>query len=220
MYNLLHKNFLIQKKYSIFAMLYGMVVFIFFIPLYSNFAYSMGAFGITYMLFMTFLSFDAKNKTEIVLNSLPLVRSDIVRAQFLSTLAYTVFSLLLMTLTGLLIKVSPLSFQVPSIRGLDVVITIISISILVSVALPIYHRFPSGSIFQIVHFILFLFFFFVPSYIGTFIKGNINESWVQQLLQLNLNSPWFLPLIGIIAAALFLIVSYPLSVKYYTAKEL
>lgn len=220
MYKLIHKTFLVQKKYSLLALLYGMVIFIIFIPMFSCFAYSIASFAITYLLFMTSLSFDNKNHTEIVLNSLPLLRPEIVRAQFLLAFIYTAVSLLLFALTGLLIKASPLPYQIPYIRGLDVMIAVISICILVSVTLPIYYRFSSGSVFQIVPSILFLLFFFTPNYISNFTKVHINESWVHQLLQFNIYTPWGLPLIGAIIAALFLIISYPLSVKFYIAKDL
>ncbi|MCG9969458.1 ABC-2 transporter permease [Pelotomaculum terephthalicicum JT] len=85
MLNLILKDILIQKRTIIFALLYGVFIFFAFSkPPFSQCIYSMGAMGISYILILTALQADFKNNTMVILNSLPVRRSEIVASKYLS----------------------------------------------------------------------------------------------------------------------------------------
>ena len=218
MYQLIYKDIKLLINYFVIAIPVSILFVITFTQVFP-FGYAMGALGIAGMLALTAPSMEVKNHTEIVLNSLPILRSEIIIAKYLSAFTYTVIGLSLMTLAGLLVKVSPLPFHIPYMNWQNVVITFINISLLISIYYPLFYRFYNGFVITIVNMVLFYLILFMPSFITTYIKEHINETLVQQLLQLNLYTPWALPLLGIIITLMLLILSYLLTVKIYTAKD-
>ncbi|MDD3365553.1 MAG: hypothetical protein PHZ03_11275, partial [Syntrophomonas sp.] len=121
-------------------------------------------------------------------------------------------------LAGILINAVPLPFHLPYFKCQNVVITLISVSALVSIYYPLFYRFHNYVVI-FVNVALFQLLLFMPSSIDNYINGHTNVIWVQQLLQLNLHTPWALPLVGTTIALMLLIISYLLTVKIYTAKD-
>ena len=98
MIKLVWKDLLILKRYLWLAPLYGILAFFVFKTMPGG-ALSAATLGATYMLMVQASIQDDKNKSEIMLNSLPLRRQDIVFAKYLSVFLYAVLVILSFLLT-------------------------------------------------------------------------------------------------------------------------
>ncbi|PKM78185.1 MAG: hypothetical protein CVU90_03960 [Firmicutes bacterium HGW-Firmicutes-15] len=217
MYKLIHKEFMLLINQFVIAVPIGIISSIMFTQAYPDYGYAMGAFAFAWVSSIA-PSMEAKNHTEIIINSLPVLRSEIILAKYLSPFLYAAFGLLLVALAGILVNISPLSFHLPYFKCQNVVITLISVSALVSIYYPLLYRFHNNVVI-FVNVALSQLFLFMPSSIDNYINGHTNVSWVQQMLQYNLYTPWALSLLGITIALMLLIISYLLTVKIYTAKD-
>lgn len=81
--------------------------------------YIMGMIITVYFLLVTASTEDEKNKSEIILNSLPVGRSQLVMAKYLSVFAYILIGAVFLGLVGLLFKLSAFSFTVRLINAGD-----------------------------------------------------------------------------------------------------
>ena len=219
MYKLIHKDIKLLVNYFVIAVPVSIFFVITFTLVYPGFGYAMGAFGIAAMLVLIIPSIEAKNHTEIIINSLPVLRSEIILTKYLATFVYTAIGLLLVALTGILINFGIPSYHLPYLNWQNVVITLISVSLLVSIYYPLFYRFNNQVVILFLNVIVFQLIFFMPSFVNDYINEHINETLVQQLLQLNMHTPWALPLLGTTIALMLLIISYLFTVKIYTAKD-
>ncbi len=79
---LMLKDLLIQKKSFLFMFLYSFFLFVIFNnEVFREFIYVMGGVITTYMFLITANTNDEKNRSEIVLGSLPIKRDTIVMAK-------------------------------------------------------------------------------------------------------------------------------------------
>ncbi len=218
MYKLIYMDIKLLINYFVIAMPVS-IFFVAFTYVYPAFGYAMGAFGIAGMFAISAPSMGVKNHTDIVLNSLPVLRSEIILSKYLSAFVYTIIGILMMTLAGLLVKASPLPFHIPYMNWQSIVIAFISMSFLISIYYPLFYWLYNNLAIVFVNMVFFYLIFFMPSFISTYIKEHMNETLVQHLLQLNLHTPWALPLLGITIALMLLIISYLFTVKIYSAKD-
>ena len=82
---------------------------------------------------------DEKNKSEILLNSLPVSRSCIVLAKYLSVFVYIIIGAFLLGITGLFFQLPVIPIAPGLLKATDLLAVILLISIAVSV-LPLYFR--------------------------------------------------------------------------------
>jgi len=219
MYKLIFKDIKLLINQFVISIPIGIIMVILFTPRYPSFGYAMGAFAIAWMSTLIASSFEAKNHSEIIINSLPVLRSEIILAKYISAYVYAIFGLLLVAFAGLLINISPLPYHLPCLNWQNIAIALISISVLVSIYYPFFYRFYNQIVIILVNVVLFQVLFFMPSYISDYMQGHMSEAWVQQLLQINMHTPWILPLIGITLASLPVVFSYWLTTRVYTARD-
>lgn len=117
MYNLILKDILIQKKIILLSFAY-IVFFAIAMQGAGMVMYPTALTAITYMLVLTSCAYDEKNKADVMLNSLPLKRANIVLAKYLSIIVYIVIGTVaywlittLIALIGLPVKVHPISLE-------------------------------------------------------------------------------------------------------------
>ncbi|MEN6349367.1 MAG: ABC-2 transporter permease [Syntrophomonas sp.] len=220
MYNLVRKDFLIQINYILTTIPFSIFFVLIFPKAFPGLGYAMGASAIVYMLAISTSFIDARNHTDIILNSLPVLRSQIILSKYLATFLFTLIGLLIMVLAGLAVNISPLPFNIPFITWQEITITFIMCTVLAAIYFPICYKLSHGKALTFVYVILFQVAIFSPGGISDYVARHINEPWIQQLLSFNLNTPWGLPLIGASAAILLVILSYLLTVKIYMVKDL
>lgn len=102
MINLIKKDLLIQKKSFIFVFFYSLFMFVIFNnPAFVNMIYVMGMIISVYFFLITGNMEDEKNKSDILLNSLPVLRSRIVLAKYVSVFVYMFIGAFFLGIAGL-----------------------------------------------------------------------------------------------------------------------
>lgn len=220
MLNLILKDILVQKRTLIFALLYSIFIFIALSqPPFSQVIYSMGAMAISYIFILTALQADFKNNTIIIMNSLPIKRSEIVASKYLSMFVFIALSFLILMVAGLLIKFSPLPFNVTYPGLSDLIITFLSVGILLSVYIPVYFI-TGGRWVQIANIFFFMFMFFAPSTISRYFMENKEQSLVIHMMQYYSENVLLVYLAAVILTLIVLAVSFTCSLKIYSNKDL
>ncbi|MGI6576310.1 MAG: ABC-2 transporter permease [bacterium] len=159
---LLKKDLLIQKKSFLFLFFYGIFLLITFNnPVFRDTVYSMGLIITVYFFLITANMEDEKNKSEIVLNSLPLRRSQLVLAKYLSVFVYIFIGAIILGGLGLLFQLPAIPFTPRLLNLTDLLTASFLISICVSIYLPLYFRFGATAL-RFFSVIFFLCFFFLP----------------------------------------------------------
>ncbi|WP_347490305.1 ABC-2 transporter permease [Desulfoscipio sp. XC116] len=219
MYNLILKDILIQKK----ILLLGFAYIVFFAVAMQGVGmviYPTALTAITYMLLLTSCAYDEKNKADVMLNSLPLKRADIVLAKYLSVIAYIVIGTVaywliatVIALTGLPVKVHPISLE--GLAG-----GLLSIALLNGVFLPLYFKFGYIKI-KFLNLILFFLLFFGLTGAVNFLYVNGDVGWVRSITGL-LNSLTDIQIFTAIMVVILItqLLSFLLSLKVYQSRDL
>lgn len=220
MYNLILKDLLIQKKTFIFAAFYSFIVFFAFKePTFSVAMYTMGIVTISYLFVMSAVAYDDKNKSEIILNSLPLKRSHIIIAKFLSIFVYVALSSIMIALIGLVLKFTGFFTYIRFINLIDILASFISVGILSSFYLPLYYKFGRINI-QIFNIFLFFIIFLSPAFISKYFKENTSSQIVKDILTtLNSMPDWLFTSIFSAAILIFMFISMLITIKIYNNKD-
>ncbi len=220
MHKLVFKDLLIQKKTIAFALLYTVfLVFVFNQPGVSQSVYILASVAIAYMLVLTAIGYDEKNKSDVLLLSLPIKRKDIVTAKYLSIFVFCIVALAITGMIGAFLKLIGLPLIIRYMNRVDVLAVLTSISILCALYYPFYFKF--GSMYmRIINMFFFMAVFFLPNILIKYLKQNYTQEEVIDLI-LNANQLMSWTRIGVIVTILcgVLLLSYLLSVRIYAKKE-
>lgn len=140
MYNLVWKDILIVKRYLWVALFYGFIAVIAFSYMKDG-ALSAATVGVTYMLIVQACIQDDKNKSEIMLNSLPLRRRNMVLAKYLSVIPYTVLAILSFLFAQEIVAVTGIPIPITRISLEGIFGALIATTLFLFTYFPIYFRF-------------------------------------------------------------------------------
>ena len=216
MFNLIIKDMIIQKKTFLYALLFSIVVSTNFLFMNTGSngvsLYMFLPIAISYMFITFALSYDDKNKSAIVLNSLPLKRSDLVISKYISIFVFVAIGIIFSIVTGFIGKTAGLPMFTTSI-SLNNVITVLSLTCIInSILLPIYFKFGSikTQIFTAVMITLPIFVLNSPTRVmPPKLMDFINNSSNLTLISL-----------ATITSLIFFIISLIISIHIYNKKEL
>lgn len=220
MHNLLVKDFYIIKKYLWIPLFYSFVVFV----LSKNIGelavvYSIGTVMIAHTLMMYATSYDDKNNSEVVLNSLPISRFKIVLYRYISVFLFTLLGLASMILAGFVLdSLNLLNISIELKIG-SVIGSLIGISLISFSYLPTYFKFGYVKA-KIFNFIVFIMVFVGPVFLKNILDyGGKNEGLDKLIIFLNSQNEFLLSLffIGIIIGAG--LVSFTISMVIYNKRE-
>ncbi|HPC99791.1 MAG TPA: ABC-2 transporter permease [Acetivibrio sp.] len=217
MLNLVIKDILVQKKIFIASILY----IIFFVIAFQSLGmgmYTAAIVAIVYLMVSGGFAYDDKSKSDIMLNSLPIKRENIVMSKYISlfvyiaigTIAYIVVTFVI-SLLNTPIKTYPVTIEL-------IVSAVIAVSLMHSISFPLIFKlgYVKSKAFNM---IFFLSFFFgapllidfvskanseVTTAVWTFLKNQSDVAIVFELLVLSL---------------VFLSISYGISVRLYKKRE-
>ncbi len=139
MFKLIVKDLLIQKKYFLFIVLFSLIG-LFFVHSHPAVYYAASSTIIAYCCIMTAIFLDDKNNSQLLLNSLPIRRRDIVLAKYLSVIVYTAAGLAATALIGGLASVAAPSYAVRPAGFFDIIASLGTAIILCSIYFPIYFK--------------------------------------------------------------------------------
>lgn len=220
MIHLLKKELLIQKKTFLFFFAYGIFMFIIFNnSFFGNVIYIMGLIVAVYFFLITANAEEEKNKSEIILNSLPLPRNRLVLGKYLSVFVYILIGAIILGFLGLLFQLPVIPIKPKLLSLLDLLAAFSMISIYVSIYLPLYFRFGAAAL-RLFSMVFFLFFFFVPRNLADFYLAYKETEKVRFLESFFLEGSPLAPVaVAILFALLLLTASFLLSQKIYLRKE-
>lgn len=220
MINLILKDILIQKKIFLYALIYGIFAVVFFpATMTARGAYMFGGVSIAYLLIVYSNGYDEKNKSEIILNSLPVRRNSIVTAKYAAILLFFVLGVVITCAAGAVITILNI---IPSMRFMelsDVMAIFISIGLMYSIYYPLYFKFGTLKL-KIFNIVLYMLFLFVPNIIVSLIQENPSNSIaVKFLSMIERNPAWMLQVFSAIVVFIVMIISMEISIKIYRNKE-
>jgi len=218
LYSLILKDILLQKKTVLFTAGYSLFILIVFQnPVFSEAAYIMGAVASGYMFILGACAYDEKNRSDIILNSLPVKRSTIVRAKYAGVVVFTAIAFLIIGITGSLMRLAGLPVPLRYPGWPDAVGVFASMVLLASLYFPFVFRY--GYIkSRLFNLVLFMLVFFSPALINDYLKkqhGNL-----EQAAALVPALPGWLAGLGLFLGGLLLMGgSYLLSAYFYRRRE-
>lgn len=218
MINLIIKDILVQKKTILISLVYT-IFFIFTFQGMGNVGFVGSVVAIVYLLLNTSLAYDDKNKSEIMLNSLPIKREDIVTAKYVSVLLYLTIGIGFYFISTLLIKLTMLPIQLNIVTAVDIISSMISVILLSSINLPLFFKlgYIKSKMFS---FILFFLFFFGAASLAGYLKNNKIIGTSGLLLDFLYNgSDIQILLFFIIIVFILALVSYGVSIILYKNRE-
>lgn len=218
MLNLILKDLLVQKKSILFALCYCFFLVFAFQSL-EGAAPVAATTAIVYLLTQYSFAYEDKNKSEIMLNSLPISRKDIVLAKYLSIFLYiglAMVAYMFATLIVMAIKI-PIKVQFISLQGIT--ITLFLVSLMASLYLPIIFKFGylKAKMFNMVMFLLF---FFIPMGVVSFYQNSEYTSSIDNILTgMATWSDWQIASLIVGISLLMMALSYYISVTIYNKRE-
>jgi len=221
MFNLIVKDIAIQKKTLLYTFLYTIFApFAFFLMGQSDFSlYVLSPVAITYMFTTFAASFDEKNKSELVLNSLPLKRSDIVISKYISTLVYAFIGFVYSIFIGFIGKATRLPMFTRSISLLDIIFVLTIVFIFASLFFPVYFKF--GFIkTKLFDTMLLMLIVLLPSLAIQYANESPNNIFVQKFNYfINTTSSFTQNSLALITGSIFFLISLMISIHIYNNKE-
>ncbi|QAA34845.1 ABC-2 transporter permease [Clostridium manihotivorum] len=217
MINLVFKDLLIQKKSIYIAILYGFIFsFIFSRGSAPNGIFIAVPSVIAYLFISYACAYDDKSSSDLMLNSLPINRRDIVYAKYLSIIVYLLISISISFIFTALVKYSGFSTLNRLMTFEDVLGCFASIIFLSSIYFPIY--FKLGYLkSRYISMFLMLGAIFIPTAIFNLLGNNIGVDIINYLSTLSEN---VLKLMILLVLLVIWSLSLTISMNIYLKKDL
>ena len=218
MFNLIYKDMLLLRKTALFALVYELLFIFAFkeIPQLSLFA---GIVGATYILVVTSTAYEDKNSSDIVLNSLPLSRNEIVMVKYIELFLFAVLAAAAFIIIASILRA--LNIDIGTINiNLEIIASNLFIVVLMnSLYFPVFFKF--GYIkSKYVNFVLyFAFFFSIQTVVQSFANDEVGRFLGDILKVINNLSQNIVGLLILLATILVAAVSYSISISFYRARE-
>lgn len=189
MFNLVMKDIKLSSKMSIFGLFFP--IFISLAGLQDgvsnsqiNIMYVLAIFMITYFSVMYSNGYDQKNKADIVLNSLPINKRDVVKGKYLLLLVYTImYSLSVIVLTNIFVLMGIGKGGRPA--GIwDFMVALNLLLIFYSIYYPIY--FKSGNGLATFNQLIYMLIILTPAMLGKFGRVLQQAKIVNILIEMNI----------------------------------
>ena len=219
MWNLVIKDFVVQKTNIKFILIYALAGVLFFGTLGEG-AYVMIPMMLSYMYLLGGLGQDDKNNSEFLLNSLPVSRESIVYAKYLSVIIFGAIAIIL-TMGGAFIMSSIGLSKVQGNMKIEHIVGFISaLTIFMAINFPLYFKYGYAKL-RYLNMGIFMLFLVAPIIIKL-----INDN-------INFNNPFILSIkekilslsdaqIGIVIICIVLFIyllSLAISLNIYKKKE-
>lgn len=220
MYRLLMKDFMLLKKTLWVITFYSFLAFFLFSSEnIGDVVYMMGISMISYLLVMYITAFDDRNKSEILINSLPLIRKEVVRSRYISVFIFIITGTVFMYIAGLILRGFHIINLTRGLQLMDLTGASVSILLLCSLYLPLFFKmgYMKAKLFN---FAIFGLFFMVPPLIQGLINNMDKPQWIDELItSLSNISDWNLSLIFIGGMCIIYGLSYIISLQFYQRRE-
>lgn len=158
---------------------------------------------------------DTRNKTEIIINSFPINRSDIVRGKYLTLILYTIIICSILFLTSNILKELFTKFQgSKSITMGNIIIVTNIVLLFYSIYYPIY--FKAGEDMRTFNYILWFLVIVSPSLVKKLVEWIIKNDMLDEILSIDLNK---INISILIVLIIIFYISLQISKKIYKQRE-
>lgn len=223
MINLILKDIMVLKKTLLFCAIYP-AIFIFAFQSTGSAMLPASIAAVTYILVLTASAYDDKNKSDILLNSLPIGRNQVVLSRYLSIYVFSAIGIIYYMVFYILINISGLPLKVYPITSEGIIAALFSVTLLNSIYFPI--LFKMGYIkSKMVNFILFFSLFFGVSAVSGLLEnkpgnGTAKSKFLESITRFFNSLSNVQITIGIIIIMFIMfLISYMLSKKFYKNRE-
>jgi ABC-2 type transport system permease protein len=215
--NLIYKDFLILRK-SLYLGLVYIILFMFVLKSNGIYAYTSAVIAITYMFVMSAFAYDDKNKSDVMINSLPVDRKTVVLAKYASIFVYIAAATAAYIIIYNIVSLIDYDAGVYPATLEGFLAALVSVSLMNGVYLPLVFRMGYTKA-KITNMLIFFLAFFGMSFLINLIYKS-NNTYVKQALEWLNNQSEAVIIIGAFAMAfLILLLSYTISVKLYKRRE-
>jgi len=218
MINLILKDLIIQRKTLVFMGFY-IILFTFAFQSVGAGAFAGIVIAVTYQLVVTASSLEDKAGSDIIMNSLPINRRELVMAKYLSVIMYGIMGVIGYMAFSLIIRLTSIPVNTPPITLESLAAAFAGIMVMNGIYYPVYFKFGFVKA-RIISFILFFAFFF--GIMSLFEAASSHTSNESLLLLINLFSganKVQSSILLIAGAFIFMLASCMLSMKIYKGRE-
>lgn len=218
MLNLIIKDILVQKKTLLFALGYCFSL-VFAFQTMEGVTPVVATTAVVYLLIQYSFAYEDKNKSDIMLNSLPVSRKEIVLAKYLSIFVYLGLAVLAYMVATLLVSAIKIPIRVEFLSLQGITISLLLVSLMSSIYLPIIFRigYLRAKMFNMV---LFLLFFFIPMGVVSLLKNPEYSTAIDDIIRkLSSWSDWQIASMLAAIALILLSFSYSISLSIYKNRE-
>ncbi|NLU51670.1 MAG: ABC-2 transporter permease [Clostridiaceae bacterium] len=218
MFNLIFKDILIQRKSLLFGVIYVFVLILCFqdtgITMFLT-----SAIGFSYMMIQSACAYDDKNKSDILLNSLPISRNTIVVSKYVSAFVFSGISIVVYSLLTVIINLLKLPIKVSPITLEGVIGILFAIVLMCGIYFPVY--FKIGYIkSKVYNFILIFGILFLTTTLLPAILGDKSKVIIQILTKFfSSQSDLIIAIKMLILIILFFSISCMISLNIYRKRE-
>lgn len=170
MFYLVWKDLVLTKKINIFLLALYTLLLSFVaakMPVLPEILYGFCILMFVYIITIYSNTYDEKSNSEIVLNSLPIKRSEIVTAKYISIVINILISSFFIIASTNLFAAGGLTFAVRTAGFIDIFISFCLVSLIFSLYYPIYFKLGAGKA-RLLNILLYILVFFTPSLLGRF----------------------------------------------------
>jgi ABC-2 type transport system permease protein len=215
MLNLVFKDFIIQKKSVLFALLY-IVFFMFAFQSIGQAMYPASVTAFSYILGMGAFALDDKNKTDVMFNCLPVKRSLLVTSKYVSVILFAAFGTLCYGLLRQILVLAQFPLQIAPVDGQGLISVLVSICIMSGISYPLIFKLGYVKA-KVVNFVLI---FAVVAGLPYVLNKLVQDPGKEGILGAFQNLPETTARLLLIGGALvLLLVSRFVSVKMYEKRE-
>lgn len=218
MFNLIKKDFILSRKINIFVVIYALFIAAMGLvmpdPLVSTFLYTLGMLTLIFITVIYTNGYDDKYKSEIVLNSLPIDKENIVRAKYMTLILFIIMSCsAVLIFTNIILKLGVVSIG----KGASIwnVIFATNISLIFySIYYPIYFKVGEG--LKSFNTILWVLMVIGPSVLDKLMKGLNTTGYLEKIIAIDINR---INIYVLIISLFMFYMSMKISEKIYRTRE-
>lgn len=218
MFNLIKKDFILSRKINIFVVVYALFIAAMGLvmpdPLVSTFLYTLGMLTLIFITVIYTNGYDDKYKSEIVLNSLPIDKENIVRAKYMTLILFIIMSCsAVLIFTNIILKLGVVSIG----KGASIwnVIFATNISLIFySIYYPIYFKVGEG--LRSFNTILWILIAIGPSVLSKLMKGLNTTGYLEKIIAIDINR---INIYVLIISLFMFYMSMKISEKIYRTRE-
>ncbi len=221
MLNLVLKDILLQKKslmlMGIFCII-PIIIFNYFGTLDTG-SQILLAMVISYTLIMGTCAQEFKNTSDIFINSLPLKRSTIVKARYLTAFVFMFYALVVVAIIGVILNSIGFSISANYLGTYEIVGIVTSLILFISIYFPVYFKYGYLKS-KLLNFILLFGTLLIPNLVVSLASDTELQEILSQICSFLFKlSSW--EIISMLMGSVFIImlISYFLSVRFYNKRE-